>query len=353
MGSIQHVDRPKPWLARYRAPDGRQHSKTFHRKVDAEKWLRAEEGAADRGAWVDPQAGSIRYREWAEQWLSGLSDRKPKTLAGYRSLLDSRVFPAFEQLPLKSITTATVRRWMSEMTEEGLSAARIRQARQVLHASLNQAVDDGVIVANPTERVKPPTVRPRRQRFLTADELTLLADNAETIRPGAGAVVWFLGWSGLRWGEMVALRHSRIKGGKVHVREATTEVDGKLVFGSPKTHEERTVIIPGFVAERLPAAGEPNDLLFTAPHGGPLRSSNFRSSVWIPAVQDSGLEPLVVHDLRDTAASLAISAGASIKAVQRMLGHASAAMTLDVYGGLFTEDLEDLAHRLEDKYGSR
>lgn len=351
MGSIQRVDRPKPWLARYRAPEGRQHSKTFHRKVDAERWLRAEETAADRGAWVDPQAGSIRYGEWAEQWLAGLADRKPKTLAGYRSLLDSRVLPTFGRLPLKSITTATVRRWVSEMTEEELSSARVRQARQVLHASLKQAVDDGAIVANPVERVKPPTVRPRRQRFLTAEELSMLADAAEEVRPGAGAVVWFLGWSGLRWGEMVALRHSCIEGRRVHVREAATEVKGRVVFGTPKTHEERTVIVPGFVVERLPRGEEPDDLVFTAPRGGPLRSSNFRTNVWTPAVEAAGLAPLVIHDLRDTAASLAISAGASIKAVQRMLGHASAAMTLDVYGGLFTEDLEDLADRLEDRYG--
>ena len=75
------------------------------------------------------------------------------------------------------------------------------------------------------------------------------------------------------------------------------------------------MILPEFVVQRLPSGGKPDDLVFTAPRGGPLRSSNFRSSVWIPAVRVSGLEPLVVHDLRDTAASLAISAGASIKAV--------------------------------------
>jgi integrase len=60
---------------------------------------------------------------------------------------------------------------------------------------------------------------------------------------------------------------------------------------------------------------------------------------------------LLIHDLRDTAASMAISSGASIKAVQRMLGHASAAMTLDTYGSLFEEDLEDLADRMEERYG--
>ena len=82
MGSVQRINRPKPWLARYRAPDGRQHSKTFHRKIDAEKWLRGEESAADRGAWVDPQGGSILYQEWADRWFAGLVDLRPKTMLG-------------------------------------------------------------------------------------------------------------------------------------------------------------------------------------------------------------------------------------------------------------------------------
>jgi len=89
-----------------------------------------------------------------------------------------------------------------------------------------------------------------------------------------------------------------------------------------------------------------------APKGGPLRGANFRKKVWLPAVAEVRLGDLVVHDLRDTAASLAISSGASIKAVQRMLGHASAAMTLDVYGGLYDEDLERLADRLEELHDS-
>jgi hypothetical protein len=57
MGSIRRIDRPNPWLARYRGPDGRQHFKTFRRKVDAERWLRTEELRGDRGEWVDPTAG--------------------------------------------------------------------------------------------------------------------------------------------------------------------------------------------------------------------------------------------------------------------------------------------------------
>jgi integrase len=86
--------------------------------------------------------------------------------------------------------------------------------------------------------------------------------------------------------------------------------------------------------------------LFPAPGGGPLRHSNFRHRFFDPAVTRAGLAPLTPHDLRDTAASLAVAAGAGVKAVQRMLGHASAAMTLEVYAGLFDDELDDVADRM-------
>ena len=79
-----------------------------------------------------------------------------------------------------------------------------------------------------------------------------------------------------------------------------------------------------------------------------LRSSNFRVTAWKPAVEASGVpDDLMVHDLRDTAASLAIRSSASIKAGQLMRGHKNVSMTLDVYGGLFEEDLEIIAERME------
>jgi integrase len=83
--------------------------------------------------------------------------------------------------------------------------------------------------------------------------------------------------------------------------------------------------------------------VFTTAAGTPLRNSNFRHHVFNPAVKCAGLQPLTPHDLRDTAVSLAVAAGANVKANQRMLGHASAAMTLDIYAGLFDGDLDAVA----------
>jgi integrase len=95
-----------------------------------------------------------------------------------------------------------------------------------------------------------------------------------------------------------------------------------------------------------------SSLVFTSPSGQPLRSPNFLRRVWQPAVKACALRDLVPHDLRHTAASLAISAGANVKAVQRMLGHSSAQITLDRYTHLFDDDLDELADSMDARYGA-
>lgn len=353
MGSIQRINRSKPWRARYWGPDGRQHSKSFARKIDAERWLKVSEAEALTGGWVDPAAGTELFGSYAEDWMTTKRSTVGVTTAtNTEALLRARVLPEFSNKQLKQITSADIRKWLSSMSGEGLAPSTVHTYRRVLSQILTQAVDDGFIVANPAQKAKAPAPRPRRQLFLNADELRELANECGNYQ----ALVWFLGWSGLRFGEATALRVGRVDPARrrVRVEEAATEVGGRLVFGSPKTHEARTVIAPQFVVDEvqpLLAGKEVDDLVFTAPRGGPVRLNNFRRRVFAPAAERIGQPELVPHDLRDTAASLAISSGASIKAVQRMLGHASAKMTLDVYGSLFEEDLEALADRLEERYG--
>ncbi len=121
------------------------------------------------------------------------------------------------------------------------------------------------------------------------------------------------------------------------------DVNGRLVFGPPKTHQHRSVPVPRFLrgdlAEQL-AGKQWDDLVFTAPRGAVLRVQNFRRTYFDPAAAEVGMAGLVPHELRHTAASLAIAAGATVKAVQAMLGHASATVTLDHYGHLGHDEHE-------------
>jgi len=129
-----------------------------------------------------------------------------------------------------------------------------------------------------------------------------------------------------------------------------TEVSGRALFGPPKTYAHRSVPVPRFLCDDLAvqlAGKSPDDLVFVSPAGAVLRVGNWRRQCFDRAVREAGLD-LTPHALRHTAASLAIASGASVKLVQRMLGHKSAVLTLDLYGHLYEDDLDAVADRLHD-----
>jgi integrase len=164
-----------------------------------------------------------------------------------------------------------------------------------------------------------------------------------------------LGTCGLRFGEVAELRWRDvdIETLRVWISRSVTLVEGVFVVGSPKNGKTRTVSLPAFVAE-LMEPGDLDALVFPDSAGGYMRGSNVRRRWWSQAVaaaqlfpravEGAGGVPTVVHDfklheLRHTAASLAIQAGANIKALQNMLGHESAGLTLDRYGHLYGSDV--------------
>jgi integrase len=167
-----------------------------------------------------------------------------------------------------------------------------------------------------------------------------------------GDVVQLLAYTGLRIGEMAALRVRRVDflRKRLTVAESATEVGGTVEYGTPKTHQQRTVPIPGVLVEPLSRRCQgkgPDDLVLTSPGGAVLHSGNFRRRFFDRAARAAGLEDLSPHDLRHTAASLLMASGANVKAVQRMLDNASVTMTLDVYSELFDDDLGALADRID------
>ena len=220
--------------------------------MDAERWLRDELQKQDRGLWVDPSAGAVRFEEYAEEWFQGLV-LKPKTIAGYRSLLDSRVLPTLGIVELRRINPDFLRAWVAAMAADRLSASRMGQAKRVVSAVLAQAVNDGLIGRNPAETVKVPKTRERDQRYLTAEQVTELADAVEQRISGGAQLVKLLSYGGLRGGEAVALRANNVDvlRRQVHVRESATLVNGKLVWGSPKSHRSRTIVLPAFLIDEM------------------------------------------------------------------------------------------------------
>lgn len=184
-------------------------------------------------------------------------------------------------------------------------------------------------------------------RYLSHADLQALAGACGSDQ----TLVLVLGYAGLRWGEAVSLRVDDVDvlRGRLRIDESLSDVNGELSFGPTKTHAVRYVPFPAFLREPIEAAMEgkgARDLLFTSAQGTPLRGNNWRRRVFLPALSMLGMERMRIHDLRHTGASLAVASGASIVAVQNMMGHAHTSTTLNVYTHLFDGHLDDLAESL-------
>lgn len=339
------------WRARYRDAGGREHAKHFDRRVDAQRWLDETTAATVRGDYVDPKLGRVTVGDWAARWLASKANVKPSTRFRYAGILTAHVVPAWGGVRLVDVTHADVQSWISTLTAGGQSAASVHKIHRVLSMVLGLAVKDGRLPRNPADGVNLPRATRAEKRYLRAAQVAGLAAAAG---PGR-LVVLLLAYTGLRWGELAALRVSRVDllRRRIHVAESVTEVNGgRLDWGLPKSHERRWVPLPRFLVDDLAEhiAGKATDeLVFTSPMGAVLRVGGARRSWFDRAVETCDVpEGFHPHELRHTAASLAVSAGANVKAVQRMLGHAKASMTLDVYSGLFDDDLEAVAERLDE-----
>jgi integrase len=237
--------------------------------------------------------------------------------------------------------------WVSELRASGLSASRVRQAHTVFSSMLKAAVRDRRIGVNPAD-VDLPRLPPRSHTYLTHEKVDALADACGRYR----TLVLTLAYCGLRFGEAAALRVCDVDTmrGRLRIEHAMAGVNGEAVFGDTKTHQRRSAPVPAFLRESLAVeiAGKASDaLVFTSARGGVLRNNNFRRDAFDAAAIAVGLDGLAPHALRHTAASLAISTGANVKALQSMLGHRSASVTLDVYAGLFGDDLDAVASSLD------
>jgi integrase len=177
-------------------------------------------------------------------------------------------------------------------------------------------------------------------------------DNLIARIPAAGVnLVLLLGYTGLRWGEAIGLRvHDLDLLRKLaNVTENAVQAGGRIYVGTPKAHKQRTVPLPDFLVPYLArqCEGKDRDGLLWPGEGGEHLRRPHPSSGGSPRRSPRRSPHATPHDLRHTAASLAVSAGANVKAVQKMLGHASAAMTLDVYADLFSDDLKAVATALD------
>ncbi|MGV0793558.1 tyrosine-type recombinase/integrase [Mycolicibacterium sp. XJ1819] len=302
----------------------------------------------------------------AEEWFSnreGSQKLKPKTLAGYRSLLDVVILPRWEDVKLRDIDHARLQAWVSwlatnpaarqrpveEAAGKGLSPARVIQAFQVVDQVLSYAVRARYIAANPADGVELPRKSTSEDIALTHEQVRRLAE----AEPGIRTMVYLLAYCGLRYGEMAALRVGDVDlvRRRIRIARSVTRVTGKgHVEGDTKTHQVRMVpIMTQTLVDALAKEirdRERSQYLFPTDDGGLMTLGWFRWR-FDQAAATAGLTGITPKTLRHTAGSLALASGASVVTVQRLLGHRNATTTMNVYSHMLPDDFDTLAAAMD------
>lgn len=303
------------------------------------------QAASHRGQFIDPVAAKLNG-DFAQTWLDGMAHLKPSTAARYASIVRVHIEPQWGQWSLGQIRHSDVTAWIGRLVAGRSSPGTVRQVHRVLSMILETAVTDGRIATNPAAKVRLPSPVRGEPRFLAAGEVTSLIHHAGE----EGISVAVLAFTGLRFGELAA---SGCAGwtspatGSPSRRASPRSAAGSAGRRQRPTTPARCRSRPACSPRSNRCACTGSRRTWSSPPRRAGRCDSTTGGGFDPACKELGLTDVSPHDLRHTAASLAIQRGANVKAVQRMLGHASAAMTLDVYAGLFSDDLDSVAVALD------
>jgi integrase len=329
-------------------------TRVFDRKRDADAWDAEQRRRLNSGEWFDPRRGRVALSLVAVDWLESRQTIKRNSLALETGVWKRHIEPKFGKAPVASISTADVSTWVGRLVADGMAPSTAARCLGVFRQLLAFAVRDGRVAINSAAGVKPPTAGyvKREGQHLTPEEVTALV---AACTGEYADVVRVLAFTGLRWAELAGLKvgdRVRVPGEGLRLQRTvmSSRDKGSLFVDTLKNKRSRTVPIVAQVVPIIDKWSEgkgPDDWLFQAPKGGPLSESNWKRSVgWAASVKKIGRPSFRVHDLRHTCASLWLGAGADPKVVQRVLGHASATMTMDLYGHLIDANLWDSAKRI-------
>jgi integrase len=339
------------YAVRYRKPDNRQTWKRgFTTKHDAQLFAATVEVSKAKGEYVAPKLGRAGVGELAPNWLA----RKRKLAPSHYRMLESawrvHVQPHWGTVAVADVDLLAVEDWITGMVDKGAGPTTVLRAYGVLSGILADAVKGRRLAVNPAKGVDNlPRKTGKLRVYLSSDDVARLADESGEHR----ALVLLLAYCGLRWGEAIALRVVDVEflRRRLAVHENAVQIGTRHAVGPIKGRKARSVPVPEFVLDELSTQCRDKsrgDLVFG--DRGYLQRPKSATGWFQAAVKRAGVQHITPHDLRHTCASLAVSAGVNVLALQRMLGHTSAKMTLDTYADLFDDDLDAVAASLHARY---
>ncbi|TQK27897.1 site-specific integrase [Arthrobacter sp. SLBN-53] len=343
----------KRWRARYVDPDGKEHARGFARKTDAQRWLDEVTAAVVTGQYVDPKAGQVMFRDYAERWRE-IQVQRPSSRAHVETMLRRHAYPTLGDKPLSSILPSDIQAWIKSLE---LAPATVGVIHGIVSTIMKAAIRDRRIVANPCDGTKLPKVQRQQIVPLTTEQVSAVRN---ALPAELRALVTLAAGTGMRQGECFGLTVDRVR-----FLERSATVDRQLVtlqgqeptFGPPKTQASNRIIpLPQVVVAELAAhlaafPTDPDGLVFTL--AGKSITRQAFGHKWRAAVKTAGLPTGTgFHALRHYYASLLIRHGESVKTVQVRLGHASAVETLDTYSHLWPDSDDRTRDAIDSVLGS-
>lgn len=335
------------WLVEWVEPGGQKRRKSFGNKDAAGAHKARMEVELNEDRYVTPEKRATTYADlWPVFWQIKSTKAKP-TREGYLYPWEGYIREAWGDEPVANTSQVKVRAWLTGLRTkagEPVSPAYERKILLTMKALAEMAVDDGIIAKNPLAKVKARSPLPSARRYLSIAEV----DSLLKALGGNALVAEVLVMTGIRKGECFGLqvRDLDARRGRLLIER---DVDDEGGVDPTKSRRHRDVPVRGELLVKLQAAAKGRkrtDWLLRGPDGGGWRAGKWRT-VWERATKAAGLAGYDTHELRHTAASLAIQAGANVKAVQRMLGHADATQTLNTYSHLWGDELDEVAERME------
>lgn len=309
---------------------------TFSHKAKALRAAAAAEDAARNPLWKDPNASTMPWATWVEMWWPTRTV-EPGTLSRQLGDRKKHLDPRWQDVRLCDITRMAVSEWVVTQQKK-VSPATAQRHLHLLSASLNAAVDEGILQANPAARLKLAAPSQGGERYLTRDEVArVLAEMDDHGR----VVTSLLVGTGMRFGELAGLHANRYFGNRIDVVE-TYDRQEHRIKPYPKSRTRRTVPVPSWLQETVDAwlADSPAGancglehrgcragLLVPGKRGAALDSSWYRSAVFHPALRAAGIELARPHDLRHSYASWLVQDGVPLTEIQELLGHTSIVTT--------------------------
>ncbi len=289
--------------------------------------------------------------EYLEGWLES-KDLSDAARAAYEWAIEHYLKPELGSVRLIDLTRDRLRAFFSRLSMSDASKDKIRT---VVRSALQDAVtESGLIAENPAMGLRLPKSRePVDVAIWNADQAKRFLKTAKSTEHFALfllAIVGALGPAelfGIRWKDV------DLKNGRVAIIANLTEVGGRLILKETKTpSRRRSVALPRVALEALKARHKrvrpaASDYVFTAPEGGGIRRTTFRSRVWLPLIKKAKVPVITLYGLRHSAASLMAAMGVPLLVASRALGHSNIRTTANTYTHLFEENQRDVASKFD------